>query len=232
MKKKTKTQTKTTNKAAFSLLSYCCFGIGENKNLHRQIWVSQSVSESWQEIVRGLKTRLHKSSESHQRVAKHFREQLTEAQANQRVLYLHHLPYILVAISVLQKSHIFIHPYPFLFQNAALISLQMRRKIYISHYPCPAPWEQVCFSLIFFIVSHHSPQAEPPLQQWAACNIIPGWHDSTMIWYHRMGTCQEVKRVRRANSCFQWFGETGRVSNSLHQVSQDYPNSLAQAAFK
>lgn len=163
-----------------------------------------------------MKAILHKSSESHQRVAKHFREQLTEAKAKQPDLYLHLPPYFLVAISVLQESHIFIYPYPFVFPNAALISLQMRRKVYISHYSCPAPWEEVCFSLIFFIVSASPPRPTLPWQQWAVCDIIPGWHDSTMVRYHTMERCEEGKRGRRANSGFHWFEETSHISNSLH----------------
>lgn len=91
-------------RTAFLLLSYCGFRIRENKNLHWRIWFSQCILKSWQGIAQGMKTRLHKSSESHQRVAKHFREQLREAQANQPDLYLHLPPYFLVAISIVTAS--------------------------------------------------------------------------------------------------------------------------------
>lgn len=118
---------------------YCCFGIRENINLQQQIWVPQCSSKSWQEIVQGMETRLHRPSGSHQRVAKHFRAQLTEAQAKRCDLYLHLPPHFLVAISVIQENYIFIHPYAFHFQNAALLSSQMRRKICISIMPTLLP---------------------------------------------------------------------------------------------
>lgn len=127
------------HKAAVSLLLYCCLEIGENISLHQQIWVPQCSSKSWQGTEEGMETRLHRSSGSHQRVAKHFREQLTAAQAKQRDLYLHLPPHFLAAISVIQENYIFIHPYPFHFQNDAFLSLQMRRNIYISIIPTLLP---------------------------------------------------------------------------------------------
>jgi len=126
-----------------------------------------------------MKTRPHKSSQSHQRVAKHFREQLTEPRQSSAICTCVSPAYFLVAISVLQESHVFIHPYPCLFQNAALISLQIRSKIYISCYSCPVPSEEVCFSLIFFIASASPPQANPPLQQRATSY----WDGTTVQWY-------------------------------------------------
>ena len=62
----------------------------------------------------------------------------------------------------------------------------------------------------------HSICITPPGQpsSAAAGNIILGWHDGTVVWYHSMGRCEEGKRGRRANSCFQQFGETGCISNS------------------
>lgn len=69
--------------------NYCCFGIRENINLHQHIWVPQCSSKICQGTVQGMESRLHRSSGRHQRVAKHFREQLTEAQAKRCDAYLH-----------------------------------------------------------------------------------------------------------------------------------------------
>lgn len=115
-----------------------------------------------------METRLHRSSGSHQRVAKHFRAQLTEAQAKRCALYLHLPPHFLVAISVIQENYIFIHPYAFPFQNSALLSSQMRRKICISIMPTLLP-ERSLF-LIFFIVSASLPSQLSP----AAVGSKPG----------------------------------------------------------
>lgn len=81
------------NKAALPVLLCCCFGISKNKNLHRQIWVSQCISYrnlagNCTRVKKKKKNLSHKSSESHQRVAKHFREQLTGAQTEQPDPYL------------------------------------------------------------------------------------------------------------------------------------------------
>lgn len=157
-----------------------------------------------------METRLHRSSGSHQRVAKHFREQLTAAQAKRRDLYLHLPPHFLVAISVIQENYIFIHPYPFHFQNAAFFSSQMRRNIYISIIPTLLP-ERSLFLPYFLHSACIPPQPTLPCssgQQAVSCGDGQ-WFSSGVP------PCGEVRGGEEDQEGKQLF--TAVSGNWLHQ---------------
>lgn len=158
-----------------------------------------------------MKTRLHKSSESHQRVAKHFREELSEIQANQGDVPASPSLFSGCYFSCSGKSHFYSSLY-IPFQNAALISLQMRRKIGISRYSCPAPWEKVCFSLIFFTVSASPPR--PTLPCSSGRHAVSYW-DGTTVQRHGTTRRGGARRGRGSGGQMAFPSGLGKLDTSV-----------------
>lgn len=225
----TQTRNPTNHKTAVSLLLYCCFGIRENINLHQQIWIPQCSSESWQGTVQGTRARLHRSSGSHQRVAKHFREQLTEAQAKQPDLYLLIPPHFLVAISVIQENYNFIHAYPYHFQLLPCFLCRWEGK-FIFQLFLPFSLKEAGFSLIFFIVSASLPsQLSPAVVGSKPCPV--GMACGSAVGYHPWGSKRRARGSGGQKAVSSSFMEMV-TPVAPHIMSLEYTNILASTVFR